>query len=295
LVEGPDIRFCDGCNQSITRRELDEGRVVKVGERLFHPACAPRGWPGWLPWVLLAPALALGVLVGSLLFRTAAGPAGKTGPDPEVEGRLAALQGQVRGLSAQVEASTAETSKRLVRLHEDVRIQQATLLERGEELQALVEAMEEMAQALATPPAPAPAPEAGPDGPTLAELVLETRSPRLGRRFSALHALHLRPETEALEALRTALADKSPRIRAYAAQLLGARRERTTAGELVALLRDEDASVREASHRALRLISGLDFPFDALGPEDERERQARSWEKWWRERANGDGEEDEEG
>jgi hypothetical protein len=52
----------------------------------------------------------------------------------------------------------------------------------------------------------------------------------------------------------------------------------------VALLKDDDALVRQAAHRALLLVSGMPFPFDALAPEEERAAQAATWEKWWTER-----------
>jgi hypothetical protein len=280
-----DIEFCEGCDGSISRREVEEGRVVRVGGRLWHRACAPgprRRLLAWLPWALLAPLAAAGFLLG----RGLAEPETRDEPpvrDAPTLQRLGELETEIRGLSAQVEAASERAAARSDVLVGDLDAHGAALRAYGEDLATLGDALGALVSELAAPPRTEPAED---DGEALARLLADAASPEFGVRWSAMRGLFLRPETEATEALRRALADPDRRVRAYAARLLGERGDRDVAGELVTLLLDEEPLVRQAAHRALLLLSGMPFPYDAVAPEEERREQAASWERWWRETEN---------
>jgi len=279
-----EILFCDACDGSISRSEIDEGRAVRIGGRLFHRSCVPRTRStalAWLPYALLAPALAAGFALGALLLRPAAEP----GSNPsDVEARFDALEDQLRGVSVQIEAAVGETKRQDRRLAEAIAARDEALVGLREDLAALAGTVERLVQALREPP-PAPVPAEG-DTERLAELLREITSADFGERFGAIRELALRPEDEAIRAVRGRLADPDRRIRVYALWQLGERADEGSAGEMVALLSDADGAVRAAAHRALRLVSGLDFPFDALAAEEVREEQAGRWEKWWLDRSS---------
>ena len=91
-------------------------------------------------------------------------------------------------------------------------------------------------------------------------------------------------EERELGILRRYLAAEEPFARTGAAQSLGALEDRGSVRDLIAMLRDPDASVRNAAHDALRHVSAM-----TIGPSIER---WRAWlereEAWW----HGDGQRD---
>jgi hypothetical protein len=284
-----DILFCDGCDGSISKRDVDEGNVVEVGGKTFHRKCMP-GRPSrllaLLPWLLLLPALAGGVLVGTVLSSAPAAPETRAAGESSsaVETRVDALEAEVRGLSAQLQTTLDVVEERMDGADRALGRLDDGLGVLGQDLDRVVRALERLALNVAKLGAAreATADRAEVERRNGLSAVLEAaRSADFGERFGALFYLAIRPEPEALGALRKALTDPEGRIRAYACELLGQRGDADYAGDLVAMLRDEEGIVRDAAHRALLLISGMPFEFDATAPAEKREEQARNWEKWW--------------
>ncbi len=280
-----EILFCDACDGSISRGELDEGQALRIDGRIYHRACAPRAGArrlGWLPWLLLAPAIAAGFVLGVVLFPETPTPADSTDLAP-VLARIDSLEGQLQGLSAQVATVGEESGNRARTLGEAIGSRDTALVALGKDLNLLAETVAELSRSLSEPPTQ-PAEDVGRE--ERLELLLDDLSPgtEFGRRFSAIRALALRPEPKALEAIRSQLAHTNPRIRSYALMMLALRHDTGSAGDMVALLDDEDGAVRENAHRALRLVSGMDFPFDASAKQDVRRKQAIVWLKWWQDR-----------
>ncbi len=109
-----------------------------------------------------------------------------------------------------------------------------------------------------------------------------------GMVLNRIHGMSLRLgpvlEERELGVLRRYLAAEEPFARTGAAQSLGALEDRGSVRDLIAMLRDPDASVRNAAHDALRHVSAM-----TIGPSIER---WRAWlereEAWW----HSDGERD---
>jgi HEAT repeats len=284
-----DILFCDGCDGSISKRDVDVGNVVEVGGRSFHRKCVPgRGKRllGLLAWLLLLPAVAGGILIGTVLQgSTPSGAEGAEERPAEALGlRLDDLEAEVRGLSAQLQTTLGVIEGRMGKAERGLGRLDDGLGVIGQDLDRLVAALERVALNVVKIGTAREAPANQPAGAERAELatLLElARSADRGERFGALFLLAIRPEEKAVLAVRKALTDPDDRVRAYAAELLGRRGDKTSAGLLVAMLRDEIGTVRDAAHRALLLISGMPFEFNAVAPDEKREEQARNWEKWW--------------
>jgi hypothetical protein len=280
-----DIEFCEGCDGSISRQEIESGEVVRAGGRLFHRACAPKSRAPltWLPWVLLAPAVAVGFLLAALVLRTESAPLPAS--DGATLARLETVEARLGGLSAQVQATGRELRAALEAAGRSAEARDATLGAFAEDLDLLLSAIESLAR---TPPPTAVVREPADDAARLRKLLADADSDDAEERWGALRELFLRPEPEALRALRSRLEDGDAQIRWYAARLLGERGDRESAGTIVTLLRDEDPVVRLAAHRALQLLSGMPFEFDPVGSAEVRQKQAAEWERWWHERENGD-------
>lgn len=101
--------------------------------------------------------------------------------------------------------------------------------------------------------------------------------------------------------IRAAAAESLGFLRAYAAErsviaatkdpALVVRRQATLAlawcggreaiGPLLGSLDDDDWVTRQSAHVALTNLTGMEFPFDAVGPLETRRKQAGRWRQWW--------------
>ena len=289
-----DIVFCEACDGSISTRELEAGKVVRVEGRPYHLRCAPeaararRVWSRYLAFLLIPPVLGLGYLIGRIVPPEVAPPPADSRVDDLVR-EVGRLKGAVGGLATTIQA----THERVTEEGAAVRTGLAAYGEAIERVAAgvatLVDRIEEVGRALGD--ADVSAPEAA---PTEHEAVRVERALAAlrddegaaddeGVRFSAVQTLALADDPRARPALRRALGDPAPSVRAYAALHLGQLKDRASGGRLIAMLEDEDRAVRDAAHRALRIVSDRDFPYDALATVDERARQAEAWRKWWQE------------
>jgi len=81
--------------------------------------------------------------------------------------------------------------------------------------------------------------------------------------------------------IKDKLKDDRAEVRAAAASVAGSKGLRL-GGELIDLLTDENARVRDAAHIALvRLSRGTDFGPKANASETEREAAIKKWREWW--------------
>jgi hypothetical protein len=90
---------------------------------------------------------------------------------------------------------------------------------------------------------------------------------------------HLSRQTNTV--LKDKLKDDRAEVRAAAASIVGSKGLRL-GSELIDLLADENARVRDAAHLALvRLNRGVDFGPKASASETEREAAIKKWREWW--------------
>jgi HEAT repeat protein len=90
---------------------------------------------------------------------------------------------------------------------------------------------------------------------------------------------HLSRQTAAT--LKEKLKDDRPEVRATAARLIGSRKLRL-GEELIELLTDAEADVRQAAREALvRLSGGPDFGPERKASADDQARAASKWRDWW--------------
>ena len=83
------------------------------------------------------------------------------------------------------------------------------------------------------------------------------------------------------EELKAGLKDKSPEMRVAAAQAVAAKKLRWVP-ELIELLDDTDREVRQATHLALRTVSGgADYGPSADATPEQRAASIRQWREWW--------------
>jgi hypothetical protein len=137
-----DILFCDRCRESIPDADLDAGRAVRVGGRLYHVPCAfRRALPGPARFALFALALygaaAATYALVRVLDRDASPPAQEVAAGPTRDDLAQVrrdLEGQIQrereAIQGDLQAAVADTQQRLGK-------EQAAELERfGEALQA---------------------------------------------------------------------------------------------------------------------------------------------------------------
>lgn len=83
------------------------------------------------------------------------------------------------------------------------------------------------------------------------------------------------------EVIRESLRDERAEIRAAAARVVGEKKLRM-GKELIGLLADEDADVRNAAHEALvKLSGGTDFGPGPDADDASRAAAVKDWRKWW--------------
>ena len=101
-------------------------------------------------------------------------------------------------------------------------------------------------------------------------------------RLRAVEALGFLRAYRAEAALVARLADASAEVRRQAAMSLGWCGGRAAVAPLLEKLDDPDWLTRQAAHVALTNLTGMEFPFNALAPDAERQRQAQVWRDWWK-------------
>ena len=131
--------------------------------------------------------------------------------------------------------------------------------------------------ATAAPPA-----AANPYDRQIAEHIALLNAPSPHVRQRSVEALGFLRAQSAEAALRARLGDASAEVRRQAALALGWCGGRTAVSPLLAQLDDPDWLTRQAAHVALENLTGMEFPFNALAPDGERQGQAQTWRAWWR-------------
>ena len=77
------------------------------------------------------------------------------------------------------------------------------------------------------------------------------------------------------------LKDERAEVRSAAARVAGAKGFRL-GSELIDMLGDDEAAVRDAAHQALvQLARGADFGPSSAASREDREQAARKWREWW--------------
>lgn len=113
------------------------------------------------------------------------------------------------------------------------------------------------------------------DGLAFATLSLETDTKQLA---SDLLGSYLAKQTPAL--LKDKLKDGRATVRAHAARAIGSKGVRY-GGDVIDLLKDDDADVRQAAHETLvKLSKGTDFGPEADAAEADRDQAIRKWRDW---------------
>ena len=101
-------------------------------------------------------------------------------------------------------------------------------------------------------------------------------------RLRAAEALGFLRAYRAEAALVARLKDAAGEVRRQAAMSLGWCGGRAAVEPLLETLHDPDWLTRQAAHVALTNLTGMEFPFNALAPDTEQQRQAQTWRDWWK-------------
>jgi hypothetical protein len=94
----------------------------------------------------------------------------------------------------------------------------------------------------------------------------------LAQRFERLDA----------EVLRLHLGAKEPEMRRAAASAAGAKKTRELIPDLIKLLEDQETTVLQAAHAALRQVTGQDFGPELDATRAERTAAVEAWRNWWK-------------
>ena len=100
-------------------------------------------------------------------------------------------------------------------------------------------------------------------------------------RAGAAEALGFLRAYSAEKALIRRLQDQAAEVRRQAAMALAWCGGREAVPALLAALRDDDWAVRQSAHVSLTNLTGMEFPFNALASNDERNKQITVWRNWW--------------
>ncbi|MFA7003901.1 MAG: HEAT repeat domain-containing protein [Verrucomicrobiia bacterium] len=101
-------------------------------------------------------------------------------------------------------------------------------------------------------------------------------------RLRAAESLGFLRAYRAEAALVARLKDDAAEVRRQAAMSLSWCGGRAVVAPLLEKLDDIDWLTRQAAHVALTNLTGMEFPFNALAPDAERQRQAQAWRDWWK-------------
>ncbi|MCX6909796.1 MAG: discoidin domain-containing protein, partial [Verrucomicrobia bacterium] len=125
-------------------------------------------------------------------------------------------------------------------------------------------------------------PSLGPYDRQVAEHVAKLKDSSPHVRLRAAEALGFLRAYRAETSLLARLADASAEVRRQAAMSLGWCGGRAAVAPLLEKLDDADWLTRQAAHVALTNLTGMEFPFNALAPDAERQLQAKAWRDWWK-------------
>jgi hypothetical protein len=288
-----DLLFCRGCGGSIARRDFLAGRALLLEGRAFCPRCAPAavGRRETLRAVVLAGGILAAGLLGTAAWtgirvgidarddaRAAAGRAAAAeAAAAQQSRRLAALEGEARGLAALVEAE----GRAIEGLKKDLSSSQGGLDDRldGVErsLATLLEAVDGLRREVAAARGPAQPLTAAEEKELLARL----DSVDAGARFEALWRLQRGRGESARAAAVKGLSDPQESVRYQAAALARTLAAKEAVPALVERLSDASAAVRAAAGEALRGITGQDLGFDPLEPDPGKRGEAvQRWKEW---------------
>jgi HEAT repeat protein len=115
----------------------------------------------------------------------------------------------------------------------------------------------------------------------ISQQVRKLKDPSSTVRTSAAEALGYLRAYSAAPVLISALSDVVPQVRRAAAMSLGWSGGRPAVQALLDALDDRDWSVAQAANVALKNLTGMDFPFNALGDTQTRSAQSDLWRQWW--------------
>lgn len=332
------IYFCDGCNESIPLADIQAGQATTIKGKLFCRACIPPGglaaaapagpparsgagpvtvtvlvllvaYLAWrdLPARLLAPGdgealaelesgdqrRAAGLLESDLdQLRTAADELDRklVFQRADLDGLRAAVADLQRGLEGLRDAldglqrGQAETGLLIEKLN--LQENRARSLEaRIDTLADMLAAHEQKLALRVAEVAPAPAAATAPGiDPTLQAELDAIRRQLLdadaGQRFAAVDRI-AKGRHKALAAdLLPVLQDEDAFVRQLAMQVLGDFGAAEAVPALLDVLEDPNAVIRKAASEALVRLTGYDPGFDPRGSEAERRKAVRKWRDW---------------
>lgn len=114
----------------------------------------------------------------------------------------------------------------------------------------------------------------------VAEKVRAFKSPNEKTRVAALESFGYLRDFSSADQLLPALKDSSPLVRREAVMALGWCGNRKHLNQLLGLLSDEDWTVSQAASIALTNITGMNFPFNAMGSTTKKKVQIKIWKEW---------------
>ncbi len=299
-----EIRFCDRCDSSIPKTDLDRGAARRVGGRLLCAACRLAVTRMRLARYLLVPAAllaaaALGAAAAVLLLEPRL---------EDLEGRVARLSA-ARGVAPGVDPALLReigALRDLIRENVEAgrREREAALRAQGELAEGFTRALESITRQVGVlaeeiravkarvreAPPPGTGEEGGGEGeparaePDVEALLELTEDEDAGARLSALLALAESRDPRVGERILELLQDTDHVVRAEAARILGRRGEERAITPLIERLADEEILVRAAARTALLALTGSDHGFDASDPPEVRRKAVEAFRAWDRDR-----------
>ena len=121
----------------------------------------------------------------------------------------------------------------------------------------------------------------GPYGQQVAEQMAALNDESAEARAVAAESLGFLRAYDAEAALIARLQDQSQLVRRAAALALAWCGGRQSVPSLLDALHDKDWLTRQSAHVALTNLTGMEFPFDAAAPADQREAEMAVWRNWW--------------
>ena len=110
--------------------------------------------------------------------------------------------------------------------------------------------------------------------------VAQLKSPDEKVRSTAVEALGFLRDFSSADSLVPMLKDESALVRREAVMALGWCGNRKHLTALLRVLKDDEWSVRQGAAIALSNLTAMDFPFNSMGTDEEREPQVATWNKW---------------
>lgn len=113
------------------------------------------------------------------------------------------------------------------------------------------------------------------DGLSVAAASYDRDTQKLGRSLLDGHLADQSPEV-----VKEKLKDDKAQVRMSAARVVASKMP-TLAGDLIDLLTDKDAGVRDTAHAALVKVGRRDYGPPANATDEQREQAQEKWRKWW--------------